>query len=159
MQIRIIAVGKLKEKYWREGTGEYTKRLGPYARIEIIEVAEERVRENPSPGEIQQVINREGERIMNHLSPSFFVIPLAMEGKMFSSEALSGLLGKLSLEGKSQVAFVIGGSHGLSEEVLERGDLLLSFSRMTFPHQMMRLILLEQIYRGFKILKGEPYHK
>jgi len=159
MQIRIIAVGKLKEKYWQEATGEYLKRLKPFAKTEIQEIAEERRPDNPSPAQIAEGKNKEGERILRLLSPSFFVIPLAIEGKQLTSEEFSGLLGRLPLEGKSQLAFIIGGSHGLSQEVLQRGNLLLSFSALTFPHQMVRVILLEQIYRGFKILKGEPYHK
>lgn len=159
MQLRIISVGKLKEKYWREASGEYQKRLAPFAKVEIIEVAEERLAENPSIAEIERALEKEGERIVRHLPPSFFVIPLAIEGKMLSSEGLAGLMGRLSLEGRSQVAFIIGGSHGLARQVMERGDLVLSFSTLTFPHQLMRVLLLEQIYRGFKILKGETYHK
>lgn len=159
MQIRLIAVGKLKEKYWLDAVREYLKRIGPFARLEILEVAEERLPDNPSPAEIELGKDKEGERILKLLSPNYYVIPLAINGQQLSSEELSGLLGRLSLEGKSQLAFIIGGSHGLAREVLQKGDLLLSFSALTFPHQLMRIILLEQIYRGFKILKGEPYHK
>lgn len=159
MQIKIIAVGKLKEKYWREAVAEYSKRLSPFAKIEICEVAEERISDSPSAAEIQQGKEKEGARILKLLAPSSYVIPLALEGTMQTSPGLSCFLEKLSLGGKSQVAFVIGGSHGLSEDILNKGDYLLSFSTMTFPHQMMRVILLEQIYRAFKIMKGEPYHK
>jgi len=159
MQIKLIAVGRLKEKYWLDAVQEYLKRLGPYVKLEIQEVAEERIPDNPSPAEIELGKIKEGERILKLLTPSLFVIPLAIAGRQLSSEELSGLFGRLSLEGKSQLAFIIGGSHGLAQEVLCRGDLLLSFSALTFPHQLMRVILLEQIYRGFKILKGEPYHK
>jgi len=159
MQIKIIAVGKLKEKYWREAGAEYLKRLRPYAKVEVIEVDEERIADRPSPAEIQTGITREGERIKKTLSPLDYTIPLAIEGKMLTSEELAALLGKLALEGKSQLAFVIGGSHGLAPDVTKRGDYLLSFSPLTFPHQLMRVLLLEQLYRGFKIQKGEPYHK
>jgi len=154
MQIRVIAVGKLKEKYWREAALEYLKRLNTYARVEIIEVAEERIAENPSASEIRISLNKEGERILNSLAPNSCVIPLAIEGRMLSSVQLAGYFDRLALEGKSQLAFIIGGSHGLAPEVLARGDYLLSFSAMTFPHQMMRVILLEQVYRSFKINKG-----
>ncbi|MCR4440623.1 MAG: 23S rRNA (pseudouridine(1915)-N(3))-methyltransferase RlmH [Peptococcaceae bacterium] len=159
MRIKLVVVGKLKEKYWREAAGEYLKRLAPFARVEIIEIAEEKLPDNPSAKEMEQALNREGERILNHISPSFYVIPLAITGQMLSSEQLAEMLGRLAMEGKSRVVFIIGGSCGLAEEVIERGDLVLSFSPLTFPHQMMRVLLLEQIYRGFKILRGEPYHK
>lgn len=159
MQIKLIAVGKLKERYWQDAVSEYVKRLGPFAKLEIQEVLEERLPDNPTAGEIQQGLIKEAERILRLLSPSFFVIPLAILGKQLSSEELSEMLGRLALEGKSQLAFIIGGSHGLAEEVLHRGDLLLSFSPMTFPHQLMRVILLEQLYRGFSIQKGGKYHK
>ncbi|MBZ4655077.1 MAG: rlmH [Peptococcaceae bacterium] len=159
MQIKVITVGRLKEKYWREAVDEYLKRLTSFAKVEIIEVAEERISDNPYQAEIEQVKAKEGERILKHLSPSFYVIPLVIEGKTLSSEGLADLLGRLALEGKSQLAFVIGGSHGLSAEVIKRGDFSLSFSPMTFPHQLMRILLLEQVYRGFSIIKGLPYHK
>lgn len=159
MQIKIVCVGKLKEKYWREAAAEYLKRLGSFAKMEIVEVAEERVQDNPAPGEIEKVKEKEGERILKCLSSSYFVLPLVIEGKMLSSEELACQLDKLGLAGKSQLAFIIGGSYGLSQEVINRGDLQLSFSPLTFPHQMMRVILLEQIYRAFKIIRGEPYHK
>ena len=159
MQIKIVTVGKLKEKYWQDAVSEYVKRLDPFTRLEIHEIAEERISDNPGAAEIQQGKVKEGERILKLLSPAYFVIPLVISGKQFSSEELSGILGRLALEGKSQLAFIIGGSHGLSEEVVARGNLQLSFSTLTFPHQLMRVILLEQIYRSYKILNGEPYHK
>lgn len=159
MQIKIIAVGKLKEKYWREAVLEYLKRLTAMAKVEVIEVSEEKIADNPSKAEIEQAKEKEGDRILKILPPSFFLIPLVIEGKNLSSQDFSQYLGKLSLDGKSQIAFVIGGSYGLSPQVINKGDFLLSFSSMTFPHQMMRVILLEQIYRSLKILKGEPYHK
>lgn len=159
MQIRLIVVGKLKEKYWKDAAAEYTKRLGPYMRLEIIEVAEERIQENPSAAEIAQVLDKEGERILRNIPPSFFVIPLVIEGKMCSSPELAQMLEKLSLDGKSQTAFIIGGSHGLSPNVVGRGDFILSFSPLTFPHQLMRVLLMEQIYRAFSIINGSKYHK
>jgi len=159
MQIKVIAVGKLKENYWREAVAEYLKRLSPYARVEIIEVAEEKIAENPSDAEIRLCTAKEGERILKNISLAWYVIPLVIEGSMLSSGELAGFFGRLSVEGKSQIVIIIGSSHGLAPEVLERGNYLLSFSPMTFPHQMMRVILLEQVYRAFKILKGEPYHK
>lgn len=159
MQVRIITVGKLKEKYWREAIKEYVKRLTAFTRIEIVEVAEERLPDQPSTAEIENCKIKEGERIKKHLSPSFFVIPLAIEGKMVSSEDLAKKIDNWTLEGKSQLAFIIGGSYGISQEILKKGDYLLSFSPMTFPHQMMRVILLEQVYRAFKIIRNEPYHK
>jgi len=159
MQIRIIAVGKLKERYWREAAAEYLKRLASYAKAEIIETAEERSAESPSAAEINQCLAKEGERILKYLPENWYVIPLVIDGRTLSSPDLAGLLGSLGLEGRSQVAFVIGGSYGLAPEVRQRGDCLLSFSALTFPHQLMRIILLEQVYRGFKILRGEPYHK
>lgn len=159
MQIRIITVGKLKEKYWQAAIAEYCKRLGPYAKIEIIEVTEERSSDNPGKAEIGQIISKEGERILKHLHPGDYVIPLAIEGKQYSSPELAGHIEKISIEGKSQLAFIIGGSFGLAEKVLYKGDLPLSFSALTFPHQLMRVILLEQLYRVFSIIKGGKYHK
>ena len=159
MQIKVVAVGRLKESYWREAADEYLKRLGSFAKVEIVEVAEEKIGDNPSQAEIEQVKAKEGERLLKHLSPSHYVIPLVIKGKTLSSEGLADLLAKLALAGKGQLAFVIGGSHGLSAEIIKRGDFPLSFSPMTFPHQLMRIILLEQIYRGFSIIKGMPYHK
>jgi 23S rRNA (pseudouridine1915-N3)-methyltransferase len=159
MQIRIIAVGKLKERYWREAVQEYSKRMKPYAVIEIIEVAEERVSEHPSPLEIEQVLCKEGLRITKLIPPSAYVIPLAITGEKLSSEELAGFFDRLTLTGKSKIVFIIGSSYGISREIIEKGDFILSFSPMTFPHQLMRVILLEQIYRGMKILKHEPYHK
>ncbi|TDT63256.1 23S rRNA (pseudouridine(1915)-N(3))-methyltransferase RlmH [Fonticella tunisiensis] len=159
MNITIISVGKLKEKYLREGIEEYKKRLTRYCSIDIIEVPDEKAPENLSEREEEQIKEKEGQGILKHIRESAYVIALDIKGKMLSSEELSGLLGELALSGNSSIAFVIGGSLGLSKEVLNRANYKLSFSKMTFPHQLMRLILLEQVYRGFKILKGEPYHK
>ncbi|MFV9510335.1 23S rRNA (pseudouridine(1915)-N(3))-methyltransferase RlmH [Tepidibacillus sp. LV47] len=159
MQIKIIVVGKLKEKYLRQGIQEYTKRLTPYAKVQIIEVPDEKAPENLSEAEMEQVKNKEGKRILAQIKPDDYVIALAIEGKMLSSEQLAEELDKLAIHGKSSVVFVIGGSLGLGKEVYQRANTLLSFSKMTFPHQLIRLILLEQVYRAFKIIKGEPYHK
>ena len=146
MNITILCVGKLKEKYWTEASAEYRKRLSRYCTITVEELKEE----NPEA---------EGQNILKRLKKDTFVITLEIQGKALSSEELSSKLQELGLEGKSDITFVIGGSDGLSEEVSRRSDFKLSFSRMTFPHQMIRIFLLEQIYRSFKIMKGETYHK
>ncbi|MEW4290660.1 23S rRNA (pseudouridine(1915)-N(3))-methyltransferase RlmH [Rossellomorea sp. FS2] len=159
MNITIITVGKLKEKYLKQGIAEYTKRLGAYAKIDIVELADEKAPEVLSDSEMQQVKNKEGERILSKISSDHHVIALAIQGKMKSSEELADTLDKLATYGKSKVAFIIGGSLGLSDDVLKRADEKLSFSKMTFPHQLMRLVLVEQVYRAFRINRGEPYHK
>jgi 23S rRNA (pseudouridine1915-N3)-methyltransferase len=159
VNITIVTVGKLKEKYLKQGISEYVKRLGAYAKVDIIELADEKAPEVLSDSEMEQVKNKEGERILSKISPDHYVIALAIQGKMKSSEELADNLDKLATYGKSKVAFVIGGSLGLSDEVMKRANETLSFSKMTFPHQLMRLILVEQIYRAFRINRGEPYHK
>ncbi|WP_312470700.1 23S rRNA (pseudouridine(1915)-N(3))-methyltransferase RlmH [Neobacillus sp.] len=159
MHISIVTVGKLKEKYLRLGIEEYLKRLSAYAKVEVFEVADEKAPEVLSELEMVQVKQKEGERILAKISQDTYVIALAIQGKLQSSEELADTLDKLATYGKSKIAFVIGGSLGLSEEVLKRSNEQLSFSRMTFPHQLMRLILVEQIYRAFRINRGEPYHK
>ena len=159
MNISIVTVGKLKEKYLKQGIEEYLKRLTSYAKVEIIEVADEKAPEELSELEMEQVKQKEGERILAKISQDTHVIALAINGKMQSSEELADSLDKLATYGKSKLAFVIGGSLGLSDEVLKRANDKLSFSKMTFPHQLMRLILVEQIYRAFRINRGEPYHK
>ncbi|CAH2714670.1 Ribosomal RNA large subunit methyltransferase H [Neobacillus rhizosphaerae] len=159
MHISIVTVGKLKEKYLRLGIEEYLKRLSAYAKVEVFEVADEKAPEVLSELEMVQVKQKEGERILAKISQDTYVIALAIQGKLQSSEGLADTLDKLATYGKSKIAFVIGGSLGLSEEVLKRSNEQLSFSRMTFPHQLMRLILVEQIYRAFRINRGEPYHK
>lgn len=159
MQIRIIAVGKLKEKYWQAACQEYSKRLGPFCRLEIKEVAEERLGDNPSQAEIEKALRKEGERIEKMLSPSWYTIPLVIAGEMLSSPELAEKIESWPVEGKSQFAFIIGGSHGLSAEIVKAGDFCLSFSPVTFPHQLMRVILLEQLYRAFTIIQGGKYHK
>ena len=159
MKITIVSVGKLKEKYLKQGIQEFLKRLSSYAKVEIIEVADEKAPENLSEAEEKQVKDKEGERILRAISPDTYVITLEIEGKMLSSEQLAKKMDELATYGKSKVAFVIGGSLGISEAVQQRSDFAISFSKMTFPHQLMRLVLLEQVYRGFRINRGEPYHK
>jgi 23S rRNA (pseudouridine1915-N3)-methyltransferase len=159
VNISIVTVGKLKEKYLKQGIEEYLKRLSAYAKVEVIEVADEKAPEQLSELEMIQVKQKEGERILAKISQDTYVIALAIQGNLQSSEELAESLDKLATYGKSKIAFVIGGSLGLSNEVLARADEKLSFSRMTFPHQLMRLILVEQIYRAYRINRNEPYHK
>lgn len=159
MKITLVSVGKLKEKYLKQGIQEYMKRLSAYAKVDIVEVADEKAPENMSDAEMLEVKRKEGERILSHISQDTYVITLEINGKMLSSEQLAAKVDELATYGKSKIAFVIGGSLGISEEVQKRSNLALSFSKMTFPHQVMRLILLEQVYRAFRINRGEPYHK
>ncbi|WP_417898456.1 23S rRNA (pseudouridine(1915)-N(3))-methyltransferase RlmH [Bacillus haimaensis] len=159
MNISIITIGKLKEKYLKQGIDEYLKRLGAYAKVEVVELSDEKAPEQLSDAEMLIVKQKEGERILSKISDETHVIALAIEGKQRSSEQLASEIDKLATYGKSKIAFVIGGSLGLSDEVMKRANDTLSFSKMTFPHQLMRLILLEQVYRAFRINRGEPYHK
>lgn len=159
MKITLVTVGKIKERFFADAIKEYEKRLSRYCRLEIVQVADEKTPEKASEAKARQIREREGERILAQLKEGAYVIALAIEGKMASSEELAKKLEKLGITGKSQVVFAIGGSLGLSEAVLKRADEQLSFSRMTFPHQLMRVILLEQIYRSYRIIAGEPYHK
>lgn len=159
MHIQIIAVGKLKEKYLVMGMAEYAKRLGPYIKLTLTEVPDEKAPETMSAAEEEQVKEREGEKILSHIKQEAHVVALAIDGELWSSEDLAKQLDKLATYGKSHVAFVIGGSNGLSAGVLKRANQRLSFGRMTLPHQLMRLVLIEQVYRGVKINRGEPYHK
>lgn len=159
MHIQIATVGKLKEKYLVQGIAEYAKRLGPYVKLTLTEVPDERAPETMSAAEEAQVREREGERLLAQLKPDAHVVALAIGGELWSSEDLAGQLDKLATYGRSHVAFVIGGSTGLSPAVLLRAQQKLSFGRMTLPHQLMRLVLVEQIYRAVKINRGEPYHK
>ncbi|GAW93762.1 23S rRNA (pseudouridine(1915)-N(3))-methyltransferase RlmH [Calderihabitans maritimus] len=159
MHVLIIAVGKLREKYLQQGVREYAKRLKPYARLEIIEVPEEKVSEKVSPAEKRQALEREAEKVLRYLPDKSHMIVLDIQGKLLSSEEFSRYLEDLSLRGQSNIAFVVGGPLGLDPKLISRADFRLSFSPMTFPHQLARLILLEQIYRAFKILRNEPYHK
>lgn len=159
MNIEILCVGKLKEKYFMQGIKEYSRRLRPYANMSIIEVADEKAPESLSPAEIEQVRQAEGERLLRKLSADAYAIALAIQGRQMPSEAFAEKIRELATYGRSRIAFIIGGSNGLSRAVLQRADFQLSFSAFTFPHQLMRLILIEQIYRAFKIIRGEPYHK
>ena len=159
MKITIITVGKIKEKYLRDAIAEYSKRLSRYCKLEIIEVADEKTKENASEAENDLIRKKEGERLLKHIKDSDYCITLEIDGKMLTSEGLSKEIDRLGLAGKSSLVFVIGGSLGLSGAVLNRADYRLSFSRMTFPHQMMRVVLLEQIYRSERIQRNEPYHK
>ena len=159
MKITILCVGKIKEKFYRDAVEEYVKRLSRYAKIQIIEVADEKTKEAASDTEIELVKQKEGERLCSHIKEEGYVICLAIEGVMMDSVELSEKIDRLGVSGNSHIYFVIGGSLGLSEEVLKRADAKLSFSKMTFPHQLMRVILLEQIYRAYRIMNHEPYHK
>jgi 23S rRNA (pseudouridine1915-N3)-methyltransferase len=159
MNINIIAVGKLKEKYFKDGIDEYRKRLTRYCTLEVIEVPDEKAPENLSPKEEELIKLREGEAILKCIRENTYVIALAINGKNLSSVEFGELISELGVKGSSNISFVIGGSLGLSKEVLDRSNYKLSFSKMTFPHQLMRLILTEQIYRAFRIINGEPYHK
>ncbi|MBH9581560.1 23S rRNA (pseudouridine(1915)-N(3))-methyltransferase RlmH [Staphylococcus felis] len=159
MKITIVAVGKLKEKYWKQAIAEYEKRLSAYTKIDIVEVPDEKAPENMSEKEIEQVKAKEGERILAKIKPQSTVITLEIKGKMLGSEELAKELDQRMIQGVSDFTFIIGGSNGLHDTVLQRSNFALSFSKMTFPHQMMRVVLLEQIYRAFKINRGEVYHK
>ncbi|MBU3207499.1 23S rRNA (pseudouridine(1915)-N(3))-methyltransferase RlmH [Clostridium algidicarnis] len=159
MNITIISVGKVKEKYLRDAIEEYSKRLKRYCKLEILEVSDEKTPDNASEKEEIQIKVKEGEAILRYIKDNAFVIALDLKGKTVSSEELANFISDLGTKGKSDLVFIIGGSLGLSQKVLERADYMLCFSKMTFPHQLFRVMLLEQIYRGFRIIKGEPYHK
>ncbi|MGK4118240.1 23S rRNA (pseudouridine(1915)-N(3))-methyltransferase RlmH [Lysinibacillus capsici] len=157
MNITIVSVGKLKEKYLKMGIDEYVKRLGGYAKMDLVEVPDEKAPEQLSEAEMDIVKKKEGERILAKISPDAYVIALAINGKMKTSEQMAADMESLMTYGKSKIAFVIGGSLGLHEDVLKRADEQQSFGKMTLPHQLMKLVLVEQIYRSFRIMKGEPY--
>ena len=157
--IRIIAVGKLKEKYLTDAMAEYGKRLSAYTKLDVIQVADEKCPEGASRAQMEQVKEKEGRKILDNISDRDYVITLEIRGRKLSSEAFADHMEMLRSTGRSEIVFVIGGSVGLSEEVSKRSDYALSFSDMTFPHQLMRVILMEQIYRSFKIARHEPYHK
>ena len=159
MKITLIAVGKIKERYFEDAIREYSKRLSRYCRLEIIQVADEKTPDGASEALEEQIKEKEGRRILDQIREGAYVIALAVEGKQLDSLELAARMERLAVEGKSQLVFLIGGSLGLSNEVMRRADFALSFSAMTFPHQLMRVILLEQIYRSFRIRAGEPYHK
>ena len=159
VNIKIVCVGKIKEKFYQDAVNEYRKRLGRYAKVSIVELSDEKTPDGASEAEEAAIRAKEGARILGALQDGDYVIELAIKGRSFTSEQLSSHLGRLMLRGRSSLVFVIGGSLGTSPEVNERADEMLSFSSLTFPHQLMRVILLEQIYRSFRIMKNEPYHK
>ena len=159
MKITIITVGKVKESYFRGAIEEYSKRLSKYCKLDIVEVTDEKTPDKASETEEQQIKEKEAERIMKYVREDAYVIALAIEGKQLDSVELSEKIEKLGIQGKSHMQFIIGGSLGLHHTVLSRADYKLSFSKMTFPHQLMRVILLEQIYRAYRIMNHEPYHK
>ena len=158
-KISVLCVGKVKEKYLRYGIAEYSKRLGRYCKLDIIEVADEKTPDGASEIVETQIKDLEGERLLKQIRSDDYVIALAIDGKMLDSVEMSKQIESFGVRGISHIVFVIGGSLGLSDAVLKRADYKLSFSKMTFPHQLMRMILLEQIYRSYRIMKGEPYHK
>lgn len=159
MKITIIAVGKVKEQYYRDALLEYGKRLGRYCKLDIIEVEDEKTPDKASAAEENRILEKEADRILRYVKEDAFVLTLEIAGKMYDSVAFAEKLEKLGIQGNSHLQFIIGGSLGLHEKVCRRADLALSFSKMTFPHQLMRVILMEQIYRSYRILYGEPYHK
>lgn len=159
MKITIIAIGKLKEQYLKDAIAEYSKRLQKFATLEIIEVPDEKTDINASKADVEKAKDKEGTKMLSYIKDDAYVFALEIKGKIFSSEELSEQIGKCMLEGNSHLVFLIGGSLGLSSKVLARADLKISFSNMTFPHMLMRVILLEQVYRSYKILNNEPYHK
>ena len=159
MKITLVTVGKIKEKFFEDAIKEYSKRLSRYCKLEILQVADEKTPEGASEAVELQIKEKEGQRILSLIRDDAYVIALAIEGKMLDSEELAERIGKLGVSGISQIVFVIGGSLGLSAQVMKRADYALSFSRMTFPHQLMRVVLLEQIYRSYRIMNHQPYHK
>ncbi|MGN0372990.1 MAG: 23S rRNA (pseudouridine(1915)-N(3))-methyltransferase RlmH [Enterocloster sp.] len=159
MKITLVTVGKIKERYFEDAIAEYSKRLSRYCRLEIVQVADEKTPDGAGEALERQIKEKEGQRILANIKDGAYVIALAIEGKMLSSEEMAARIRKLGVDGVSHIVFVIGGSLGLSEEVMKRADYALSFSKMTFPHQLMRVVLLEQIYRSYRIIAGEPYHK
>ena len=159
MKITLLTVGKIKEKYLKDAIAEYSKRLSKYCKLEIIEVADEKTPDNASEVVENVIRDKEGERLLKYVKNDAFVITLEIKGKMMTSEELAEKIDTLGIRGVSHIMFIIGGSIGLGEDVIKRSDFALSFSKMTFPHQLMRVILLEQIYRSYRIISGEPYHK
>lgn len=159
MNIKIVCVGKIKEKFYSQAIEEYAKRLSRYCKLKIIEVVDEKTPDNASAAINDGIKFKEGQRILSSIESNEYVIALCIEGKQLDSVELSNRINQLGIEGKSNITFVIGGSLGLAQTVIKRADFCLSFSKMTFPHQLMRVILLEQIYRAYKIVQKEPYHK
>ena len=159
MKITVITVGKIKEKYLKDSIDEYSKRLSKYCKLEIVEVADEKTPDNASETVEETIRSKEAERILKYIKDDAFIVTLEINGKQLSSEELADKIDKLGIQGTSHIIFVIGGSIGLGKEVLVKSNYALSFSKMTFPHQLMRVVLLEQIYRSYRIINGEPYHK
>ena len=159
MKITLITVGMIKEKYLKDAIAEYSKRLSRYCKREIVEVADEKTPDNASDTVEDAIRDKEGERILKYIKEDAYVITLEIAGKMLTSEEMAEKIEKLGVQGTSHIIFIIGGSIGLGREILKRSDYALSFSKMTFPHQLMRVILLEQIYRSYRIINHEPYHK
>ena len=159
MKITVLAVGKIKEPFYRDAIVEFQKRLSKYVKLTIIEIQDEKIPDNASGQERKIILDKEGTRLRKHIPPGAYVVALAIKGRQLDSMQLSERIHNLGVSGTSHIAFVIGGSLGLSDTVLQSADLLLSFSKMTFPHQLMRVILLEQIYRSMRIIHHEPYHK
>ncbi len=159
MKITLITVGKIKEKYLKDAIAEYSKRLSRYCKLEIVEVADEKTPDNASATVEDAIRDKEGERILKYIKEDAYVITLEIAGKMLTSEEMAEKIEKLGVQGTSHIIFIIGGSIGLGREILKRSDYALSFSKMTFPHQLMRVILLEQIYRSYRIINHESYHK
>ena len=159
MRITLITVGKIKEKFYQDAISEYAKRLSRYCKLDVIQVTDEKTPDGASEALETQIKEKEGKRILENIKDGSFVIALAIDGAMLDSVELAGKIEKWGISGVSQLVFIIAVSHGLSKEVLSRADYKLSFSKMTFPHQLMRVILLEQIYRSYRIIQGEPYHK
>lgn len=159
MKITLITVGKIKEKYLKDAITEYSKRLSRYCKLEIIEVADEKTPDNANETVEDGIRDKEGERILKYVRDDAYVVTLEIKGKLLTSEELAKKIENLGIQGTSHIIFIIGGSIGLGKEVLKHSDYALSFSKMTFPHQLMRVILLEQIYRSYRIISHEPYHK
>lgn len=159
MNIKLITVGKIKEKYYKDAISEYSKRLTSYCKLNIIEVNDEKTKEGASDNENEVVLRKEKDRILKHINDSDYVIALAIDGKSMDSVEFANAINKLGINSVSNICFIIGGSLGLHNDVLSKANMRLSFSDMTFPHQLMRVILLEQIYRAYRIINNEPYHK
>ena len=159
MRITLVTVGKIKERYFEDAIAVYAKRLSRYCKLDMIQVADEKTPDGAGDALKKQLKEKEGQRVLSNIKDGAYVIVLAIEGKMLSSEEMASKLQRLGVDGISQIVFVIGGSLGVSDGVMKRADYALSFSKMTFPHQLMRVVLLEQIYRSYRIIAGEPYHK
>lgn len=159
MKITIITVGKLKEKYLKDAIAEYSKRLSKYCKLEIVEVADEKTPDSASILVENQIRSKEAERILKYIKDDAYIITLEISGELLTSEELAEHINQLGIHGTSHIIFIIGGSIGLGKEILSKSDYALSFSKMTFPHQLMRVILLEQLYRSYRIIHHEPYHK